>query len=211
MKARVRLPKLGRTARWILTIGIILIPIIVLGIIYTQHSGEESQLRADIDSAWTQRGYLIALWQQKITDANNEKAGLEADLSQANLQLQSDLQLLANTTQQLDEVAQENFPHNYTQSIEIGDKLFQAATDAGVTISSYTCSLPSERTLNGIKFQVFSIRLSVEGQVPNLLDFNIKVSQRFSDCDFKSVSTDMPAEEGGIASMSFNLDVYCYG
>jgi hypothetical protein len=204
------LPKLGKTARWVLTIGIILIPIIVLGVIYGQHSGEESQLRADIDSAWSQRSYIIALWQQRIADANAEKAALEADLSQAESQLQSDLQLLENTTEQLDEVAHEDFPHNYTQSIEIGDKLFQAADDAGVTIASYTCSLPSEQTLNDITFRVFSIRLSVEGQVPNLLDFNIKVSQGFPECDFKSVSINMPAGEGGIASMSFDLDIYCY-
>jgi hypothetical protein len=204
MKIRERLPKLGKTARWILTIGILLIPIIVLGVIYAQHSGEESQLRADIDSAWTQRSYLVALWQHRIADANNEKALLEADLSQAELQLQSDLQLLNDTTEQLDELVQEDFPHNYTQSIEIGDRLFQAAADAGVTISSYTCSLPSERTLNDIKFQVFSIDLTVKGEVQDLLDFNIEVSQRFPDCDFKSVSTSMPA------SMNLKLDVYCY-
>jgi hypothetical protein len=208
---RSRLPKLGKTARWILTIGIILIPIIALGVIYAQHSGEESQLGADIDSAWTQRSYLVALWQRKISDANNEVAALEADLSQANAQLQSDIQLLANTTQQLDEEVQEDFPYNYTQSIEIGDELFQAAADAGVTIGSYSCSLPSGRTLNGIAFQVYSIGLSVNGLVPNLLDFNIKVSQRFPDCNFKSVSTSMPAGEGGIASMSLSLDIYCYG
>lgn len=203
-KARRRLPKLGKTARWILTAGIIAIIIIVLGVTYAQKGSEQSRLSSDIDSAWAQRSYLIALWQHRIADYNEEKEGLEAELSQAYSELES-------AVERLDEVVQEEFPYNSTESIEIGDALFQAADDTGVTIRSYSCSLPSEQTLNGVRYRVYSIGLSVQGPVPNLLDFNEEVSERFHDCDFKSVSIDMPAGEGGVASMSFSLGIYCYG
>lgn len=240
---RARLPKLGRTARWILTIGIILIPIIVLGVTYGQHLADERGLRADIETANAQLSSGLHILAQREVVRNQTQAELQDDVHEITTEVERNQtyvwdningtvaflggvhsQLLGNTTQlenidrqfvdvilpQLDNLTQQEFPYNYTQSIEIGDELFQAADDANVTISSYTSSLPHEETIDGVRYQVFSISLSVQGQVPNVLDFNIKVSQRFPDCDFKSVSIDMPKEEGGVASMSFDLEIYCY-
>jgi Tfp pilus assembly protein PilO len=240
---RARLPKLGRTARWILTIGIILIPIIVLGVTYGQHLAEESDLRADIDTANAQLSSGLHILAQREAVRNQTQAELQENIDEVKDEVNqtqtdvwdningtvedlSDVDLLLGGVisglddiddqfhlvilQQLDNLTQQEFPYNYTQSIEIGDELFQAADDAHVNISSYTSSLPHEETIDGVRYQVFSISLSVQGQVPDLLDFNIKVSQRFPDCNFKSVSIDMPEEEGGVASMSFNLEIYCY-
>lgn len=241
---RARLPKLGRTARWILTIGIILIPIIVLAVTYSQNLAEESDLRANIDTANAQLSSGLHILEQREAVRNQTQAELQADIdevkeevNQTQSQLGDDINgtvedlsevdlLLGGVISELDDIdwqfenvilqqlgnlTQQEFPYNYTQSIEIGDELFLAGDDANVTISSYSCSLPHEVTIDGVRYQVFSISLSVQGQVPNLLDFNIKVSQRFPDCDFKSVSIEMPAEEGEDASMSFELEIYCYG
>jgi hypothetical protein len=240
---RARLPKLGRTARWILTIGIILIPIIVLAVTYSQNLAEESDLRADIDTANTQlssalhilaqreavRDQTQAELQENIDEVKDEVNqtqtdvwdninGTVEDLSDVDLLLGGvisglddiDEQFALVILQQLANLTQQEFPYNYTQSIEIGDELFQAADDANVNISSYASSLPHEETIDGVRYQVFSISLSVQGQVSDLLDFNIKVSQRFPDCNFRAVSIDMPAVEGEDASMSFNLEIYCY-
>jgi hypothetical protein len=243
-KAQQRLSKLSRTARWIITIGIILIPIIVLAVTYGQNLAEESDLRADIEDATHLRSDLYTIERQRIAERDRTEVDLQEsiddvkdevnqtqsqvwveingtvyDLSQVDSLLGGvisnlddiDEQFYQVILPQLDQNVTEKFPYNYTQSIEIGEKLFLAADDANVTISSYSCSLPHEEIVNGVRYQVFSIRLSIEGQVPNLLDFNIKVSQRFPDCDFKSVSITMPAEEGEVASMSFDLEIYCYG
>jgi hypothetical protein len=241
---RARLPKLGRTARWILTIGIILIPVIFLAVTYGQNLAEESDLKADIDTANAQlrsrqdverkRGDVysdtLAVLQGDIhgitaevnqtqeyvsgnitgtvallSDVHSRLGGVNSTLAEINGTFQDVLD-------QLDQNVTEQFPYNETQSIEIGEELFQAADVANVTISSYTCSLPYEVTIDGVKYQVFSISLSVEGQVPNLLEFlsSWPLSQEFP-CDFKSVTINMPEEEGGDASMSFNLEIYCYG
>jgi len=241
---RARLPKLGRTARWILTIGIILIPIIVLAVTYSQNLAEESNLREDIDTANAQLSFGLHILAQREAERNQTQAELQADIDEVKAEVNltqaqlgddingtvenlSEVDLLLGGVisglddideqfeevilQQLGNLTQQEFPYNYTQSIEIGDELFLAADDANVTISRYTCSLPHEETIDGVRYQVFSISLSIEGQVPNLLDFNIKVSQRFPDCDFKSVTIDMPEEEGEDASMSFDLEIYCYG
>jgi hypothetical protein len=241
--ARKRLPKLSKTVRWALTIGIILIPIIVLGVIYSQHWSEESGLRADVEAAPALLSSRLRIWQQKLVERNQTQAELQqsingttADVEQTQSQLGDDINgtvydlsqvhlllggvisgldtinlTLNNISRQLDNLTQREFPYNYTQSIEIGDELFQDAVYTGVNITSYTSSLPGGQTVNGVTFQVFSISLWVEGQVPNLLDFNIKVNETFPDCNFKSVLITMPAVEGGIATMTFDLDIYCYG
>lgn len=240
---RVKLPKLSRTVRWILTIAIIAAIAIPLGVFYSNKLGEESQLQADVAAACAQRDYRLSLWQLRLNERSEDQSQLEEDISSiadqlddTESELQDDTQAavarlsqiapllqdvlsglediaggLQTVGQQLNAAIDGLFPHEYTQSIEISDELYQAADDADVVISSYSCSLPAERTVDGNTYQVFSIGLSIQGEVPNLLDFTNKVSQRFPDCNFGSVSIGMPGEEGGIASMSLPLEIYCHG
>lgn len=243
-KARKRLPKLSKTVRWVLTIGILLIPVVVLAVIYTQNLAEERQLRADVEAAPALLSSRLHIWQQRVADRDQEEAalqesinGTQAEVEQTQSQLGDDINATAYdlsqvdlvlagvisglgdineqlnlVSQQLANLTQEEFPYRYTNSTEIGRELFHAADNTSVNITSYTCSLPGAQTVNGVTFQVFSIGLSVEGEVQPLLNFlrSWDLSQRFP-CDFKSVNINMPAEEGGIASIRFNLDIYCYG
>ena len=243
---RAWLPKLGRTARWILTIGIILIPVIVLAVTYGQNLAEESDLKADIEAARAQlssrddilertdakrnqtheelQGHIHGITAEvndTQTVVSHNITGTVDNLNQVNstlVEVISDLDgingTFQNVSDQVDQNVTAQFPYNETQSIEIGEELFQAADNATVNITSYTCSLPYEVTIDGVTYQVFTISLSVEGQVANLLEFLSSWSWPLSEtfpCDFKSVTINMPATADGDASMTFNLEYYCYG
>jgi len=167
--------KISKATRWILAIGILAILLISLGVLYGRQKPEQSQLIPNIAEA---RQDFIKYTTQYATQ-RKELEVLEARLDEASSRITS---------------VQREF-HQYTESIEINETLFEAADDANVTITELTSSLPEEEELNGITYQVFSIEVTAEGEVVALLNFSHKVSQRFSTSDIQSVEIEVPQED----------------
>lgn len=202
--------KISKATRWILAIGILAILLISLGVLYGRQKPEQSQLIPNIAEA---RQDFIKYTTQYATQ-RKELEVLEARLDEASSRITS---------------VQRRF-HQYTESIEINETLFEAADDANVTITELTSSLPEEEKIGieagegsseeeeeGITFQVFSIEVTAEGEVVALLNFSHKVSQRFSTSDIQSVEIEVPQEdeegekkEPGKPSITLSLKIYIY-
>ncbi len=175
--------KLGKTARWILTMGILGVLIVSLTIFYTQQEEEQSQLPASIAQA--QQEFIT--YTKLYTSKEPELGVLEERLKEANSSI-SALQREFDTPE---------------KSIEISTALFQAAEDANVKITSLSSSLPQdevypkEEELNGITYQVFTISVTAEGparEIVSLINFSNNVSRKFIPCDIQSVSITVPPE-----------------
>ena len=191
-----RAPRISRTTRWLLTVGILAILLITAYVMYDRQQKEQDQLKDNIAQAQLQ---LAAYKPQDPT----QKEELEARLEKANSRLPGIAAL------------QDEF-RDYTESIEINETLFEAAEDANVTITGITCSLPGGEEVRGFTFRVFSLSVTAEGEVPpQLINFSIKVSEAFSTASIGSVgmSIHRPAEDGSItgkSTMDLNLMVYVY-
>ena len=188
--------KISKTIQWILTIGILAILLVSLGVMYSRQKAEQSELMTNIAQA-----------QQDFIKHTTQKKDLEARRSEANSRVTS---------------VQDEF-RKPTQSIEINRTLFEAAEDAGVTITSLSSSLPAEEKsggekedLKGITFQVFSLSIAAEGEVvPALLNFSMKLSERFPAATIESVSITIPeVEEEGESeekpTINLGLKIYAY-
>lgn len=189
--------KISKATRWILAIGILAILLISLGVLYGRQKPEQSRLIPNIAEA---RQDFIKYTTQYATQ-RKELEVLEARLDEASSRITS---------------VQRGF-HQYTESIEINETLFEAADDANVTITELTSSLPEEEELNSITYQVFSIEVTAEGEVVALLNFSHKVSQRFSTSDIQSVEIEVPQEdeegekkEPEKPSITLSLKIYIY-
>ncbi len=189
--------KISKATRWILAIGILAILLISLGVLYGRQKPEQSQLIPNIAEA---RQDFIKYTTQYATQ-RKELEVLEARLDEASSRITS---------------VQRRF-HQYTESIEINETLFEAADDANVTITELTSSLPEEEELDSITYQVFSIEVTAEGEVVALLNFSHKVSQRFSTSDIQSVEIEVLQEdeegekkEPEKPSITLSLKIYIY-
>jgi len=167
--------KISKTARWILTIGILAILLASSGVTYTRQKAEQAQLSSDIARAHQD----FIKYATYITQYAAQKKELEARLNVANSTIAA---------------IQSEFL-SPTESIEISDILFEAAADTNVTIMELTSSLPEEEELDGITYQVFSIEVTAEGEVVALLNFSKELSQRFSTSDIQRVGINVPPEE----------------
>jgi len=193
--------KISKTARWILTIGILAILLATSGVTYARQKAEQTQLSSDIARACQDFIKHITLTTQYAA----QKEEVEARLNGANSSIAA---------------IQSEFL-SPTESIEISDILFEAAADANVTITELTSSLPEEEELNGITYQVFSIEVTAEanakGEVVALLNFSDKVSQRFSTSHIQAVEIEVPQEEEEgeekepeKPSITLSLKIYVY-
>ena len=185
--------KISKTARWILTIGILAILLASLGVNYGRQMAEQNRLNANI----AQARQVVAQYTDTYAA---EKKELETRLNQANSSITS---------------LQSSF-REYTQSIEINETLFQAAEDANVTITKLTSSIPAEEELNGITYCVFTLSITAEGEVVALLNFSNKISERFSTAAIESVKITVPEveeEEGESeeeSTINLRLKIYVY-
>ncbi|MDH5364062.1 MAG: hypothetical protein OEW82_02690 [Dehalococcoidia bacterium] len=170
--------KISKPARWILTIGILAILLVGLGVNYARQIAEQSRLSADIAQA-----------QQDFIKYAGQKEDLEARLSEANSRIAS---------------VQNEF-RQYTESIEINETLLQAADDANVTITRLSSSLPEKEELNSIAYQVFSLSITAEGEVVDLLRFMRKLSDRFPSSSTNSVGITVSE---GKSSLSLGIKIY---
>ncbi len=186
--------KIGRPARWILTIGILAILLGGLSVNYGRQIAEQRRLNAD-----TVQAQLDFRKYDKYAAAYAaEREELETRLSQANSRITS---------------PQSKF-RQYTESIEIDEALFQAAEEANVTITRLSSSLPEDEELNGITYRIFTLSIAAEGELVALLNFGNKVSAGVSTATIESVKINVPEVEEGEsaekASITLGLKIYAY-
>lgn len=167
-----------------MTIGILAILLASLGIIYARQTTEQRELNTSVAQA--HQDFIKYTTQRKELEK-----GLETKLGQAKSSIAS-LQ---------DEFCQ------YTESIEINKALFETADEANVTITKLSSSPPEEEELNGITYQVFTLRLAAEGEVVPLLNFIRKLSDKFPSSDINSIKVTASDEEG---SLNLSMKIYTY-
>ena len=81
----------------------------------------------------------------------------------------------------------------YTHSIEIQERLYRAATEAGVTITSLTCDGPKAEEAGGIRFESYSVNVNATSDVPpSLLNFLLKVSSYYESGAISAISMSLP-------------------
>lgn len=173
--------KLGKTAQWILTLGILVALIVGVVTVY----GKQRATQGDLNSELTQLN-------QDFVKYTAQKGELQGRLSKAN----SDLSKLKEKFQ---------LP---TESVEITGAIFEAADDSNVDIVKIGSSLPAKGGEAGV-YDVFSLSIGAKGGVVALLKFCGKLSETFPDSVIKTVTIDVP-EEGEEATISVALTVYCY-
>jgi hypothetical protein len=153
--------KLSKTTQWILLIGIFAILLISASVAYGRQQAEQGELSSSIAQA-----------NQDFIKYSAQKEDLESKRRAANSRIAS---------------AQSEF-HQYTESLEIEEALFEVADDAGVTITRLTFTLPAEEKVGGITYRVFSPVVTAEGEVlPELLLFSKKISESFATVAIESV------------------------
>lgn len=190
--------KISKTARWILTIGILVILLGGLGLNYTRQKTEQSELNANIAQA--NQDFIKYTREHPEQEYTAQKEDLQTRLNQANSRIASAQSAL----------------RQYTESIEINNALFEAADEANVTITSLTSSPPKEEELNSITCQAFTLSITAKGEVVALLNFVDKVSQRFSTSEINLVKITVPEEEKEEgkskkkATIALGLKIYAY-
>ena len=171
--------KLSKTAQWILTVGILVAVLASVGVVYARQKARHDDINVELTEA-----------QKELVENSLEKEELESKLSQAGLVLSA---------------LEAEFPA--TQSVEIAKGLLWAANEAGVTITSLSCSAPKGETQGGVTYQVFFLNLFAAGEVEALLTFSNALGYWFPSASIESGNIAIP-EEGGEASLRLDLKIY---
>lgn len=194
-----RLPVPGIKVRWVLTI---LIVVALLGAGFTYYNRLQAE-QADLSASIAQSELAIAqLRAADHSELRQEVSVLESRASAAESRARSAQSREASLSQRY---------RVYTHSIEIQERLFQAATEANCTITSLSCSGPTAEESGGVRFESYNVSVSVHAPVPpSLLNFLLKVSEAYESGVITSVdmSIPRPPEEGAAdtrSTMSFEL------
>lgn len=190
-----RLPTPGLKARWILTI---LVVVALLGAGYTYYNRQ----KAEQDELLTS----IAQSDKTIT------AFRAVDLSK----LEAEIAALKDKNASAEATAGSitSKYRSYTHSIEIGERVYQAADEANVTITSMEVAGPTNKAVGSLAMESYAISVAAEAAVPpQLLNFVQKMSSSFQAGAIESLSMDVPRppEEGtsdAVTTLSFRYRVY---
>ncbi len=128
--------------KWILTIVILGVGVALIVFLYTQQQSRNSQLQDEVDKAAT-----------TLVQNNMKMRDLEGQLAAANLSLAE---------------MQASFPPS-AQTMSVAEKLYGAAADAGVGVSSLSVSDPKNAEQTG--YQFFGVTLTITGGLENQLRF----------------------------------------
>ncbi len=172
--------KLSRTTLWILTIAILVALLLSAGIVYARQQARHNELSQDLAQA-----------QENFARYTREKEDLEGRLSQAQAAL----------SRQKDQ-----FPAS-AEALEIQQDLLAAADFGQVTITTLSFSGPTAAASGGQTYQVYSVGLTVAGEVEALLHFIQMLGYWFPSATIGSVSLTTP-DGGGVASMTLPLSIY---
>jgi cytoskeletal protein RodZ len=184
-KSSISLPKLPKVSlslspvtKWVLTIVILGIGLVVVVVLYTQQETKNSDLEKQVRTAET-------------TLVNN---------SQSRTQLEQEL-LVASAS--LDE-AKAVFPAS-DQSMEVEEALSAAANAAGVRVDMLNCLEPEAETVGETEYQVFQVSMSMTGDAEGLMRFVGTLGDWLPSAKVNSFG--VASGEGG-STLSVSISVY---
>ena len=135
---------LSPITRWIVTVVVLGFGVVLVVFLYSQQQTKNNKLTDEVDTAGT------ALVQNSLSRRDLENRLVTANLALAELTA--------------------NFPSS-SQPMDLEEALFKAAADAGVELSTISCSDPKAETVGGSTYMSFGVTLSVTGETGSLLRF----------------------------------------
>jgi len=162
--------KLSKTTLIFLGVGIFAILAIGMGMAYAQQSREQSRLDEQLSLAQLR---LSTFAPQKLSP---KVEGLEGELAKLEMQLKDTKALLCQSR----------------ESIEATDTLFDIAEVYDVRIIGISSPGLSDKEIEGIACPVLTVMVQLEGDVPNLIDFAVRLSEEFTTGVIQSVGIAIP-------------------
>lgn len=170
--------QLSPVTRWILTILVVGIGVVLVVVFYAQEQARNTRLKDEVSTV------------QRLLISNSlKKADLEARLVQANLSLAE---------------ARTRFPSIW-QSMDVQEALYKAAADAGVGIVNIDCSPPASERVGGQEFGVLKTNVSVIGGSDQVLRFAGVLGYWLPSSTMETVSMGREGEE---ISLVLTIKVY---
>ena len=192
---RVKKIKLSQTTWLALGIGIFVIATASLGMAYSQQANQQSQLDEELSLA------QLRLEKYLSEPPSSEKEDLESRLAQAESQLEAAMDTLSQPV----------------ESIDVSNIVFKVAQDCDVEIIEISSSFPTSKKLGDITFSSLPLRVRIEGDVPNLINFILKWTEKYSTGAVVSVEITVPrtpegeeTEEVEEAKSSADLALFIY-
>lgn len=147
--------------KWILTILILGVGVVLVVVLYAQEQTRNSDLKDEVGTA-----------SSTLIENSLKKKAAESRLVVANLSLA--------------ELATQ-FP-SAKQSMDVEDALFSAAADSGVTLVSISCPEPRDQTVGKSSYQAFGASVSLTGDTESFLRFVGRLGYWLPSADIESVS-----------------------
>jgi len=180
----MKLIKLSKTGWLIITGGVLVIAIAILGTIFFQQIQQQTELDEELIKVQT------VLGKTQTKELVSQKTDLEAQLGEATSQ-RGILQ---------------NMLSSPIKSSTVTRTLFDIAEGHGLEVVEMTSSVPSRGNLEGVDFSLVLLTARVEGNAPNIIDFIIDLNSHFSTGIIRSVHVTIPdnsTEEKAAVDVSF--------
>lgn len=181
--------KLSKTSWALLIIGILTIACVSLGVARSQQLNERKQLNKELSVA------ELRLNKLQLEELSSRQEQLGKQLSQTTSQLNT---VKAKLTQPI-------------ESIAASDTLFNTAELCGVEITEISSPGSASNNLEGLACSAIPLTVSVDGDIPNLISFIIKLHDDFTTGVVKSV--DISVSENVTkkrSSANIQLVIYTY-
>ncbi len=191
----VQLPTPGLKVRWILTIIVV---VALLGAGYAYYNRQKADQQEFLTSIAQSDKTITAFRAVDLSKYEAEIAALKDRNESAALAAAS--------------VASKY--RAYTHSIEIGERIYEAAEESNVTIMSMAVAGPTKELVGTLEMESYAVSIDAEAAVPpQLLNFVQKVSGTFQAGTIESISMEIPRppEEGtsdAVTSLSFEYRVF---
>ena len=181
--------KLTKTSWLLLISGVFILVFASLGAIHYPQVHQQNQLNEELASA------ELRLKGDKLEQLSHRQGELEKRLSQTISQCETAKTILSQSN----------------ESIATSETLFYTATAYGVEVTEISSSGLSSGDLEGITCSVLPLTVRVDGDVPNLISFIIKLNSNFMTGTVNSV--DISASENTTeerSSANIRLLIYTY-
>lgn len=180
--------KLSKTAWLSLGIGIFTIAFASLGMAYSGQARGQSGLRHELNLA------QLRLDNYQSQQLSLQKKEAEIRLVQAESRLKAVKTALSPST----------------EGIEVSDTLFAIAEACDVEITEIGSSALASEKLEEVTCSVLPLTVQIEGDVPNLVDFVLKLPEEFPTGMVKSVEIIVPEEGEDRENPWANLRLFIY-
>jgi len=178
--------KLGKAARTFIAIGITVIVYASLLMVYLGQNTEQSQLDQDLSFVQeTTAKYSIDELASQKTELESELARLEPAFRVAETRLRQSI-----------------------DSIDITDTLYELADSNDVDIVKIGSPSLTSKESEGITNSLLSVTMTVEGEVANLLDFILDLTDEFPTSAIESVTIDYTRSDRPFADLNLFLHTY---